>query len=240
MDKLKELQLELDKKIPASAVAEREGTRGAKLSYLHGHYVINRLNTIFGSLGWASDIKHIEKLFEGRVAGSRGETNYVSYRATIRIVVEHGGIRTEHTDIGFGDGQDSNNPGKAHELALKEAVTDGIKRCAKNLGMSMGLALYDKDQPNVEDEAPKKVDSVLTTALPSAKLDLGKTLEQIGVTSKVLVAKQYIKLEDLKAVLKDKYGVGTKESLNGEQAAELLGTLKNLLKEKSNEHNQQQ
>jgi recombination DNA repair RAD52 pathway protein len=54
-------------------------------------------------------------------------------------------------DVGYGDGSDKTNPGKAHELAAKEAVTDALKRCAKNLGMSMGLALYDKTQENVDE-----------------------------------------------------------------------------------------
>ena len=43
----------------------------------------------------------------------------------------------------------NNLPG--YNTKAKEAVTDALKRAAKNLGMSMGLALYDKEQVNVDD-----------------------------------------------------------------------------------------
>jgi hypothetical protein len=70
------------------------------------------------------------------------------------------------SDYGYGDGTDKTNPGKAHELAIKEAVTDGLKRCAKNLGPVMGLALYDKDQTDVKEAETKPVQ---VAVVPKAK-----------------------------------------------------------------------
>ncbi len=43
--------------------------------------------------------------------------------------------------------------GQAHESALKEAETDAMKRAFMTFGNPFGLALYDKTQANVGDEA---------------------------------------------------------------------------------------
>lgn len=135
---------ELDSKIPREAVSLRESGFGKKLSYLEGHYVIDRLNKVIGQGCWGYTIQALN------LVHSTEET--VHYIATINFYANIGDRSCQFTDVGYGDGKDRNNLGKAHELATKEAVTDGIKRCAKNLGMSMGLALYDKEQTNVEDE----------------------------------------------------------------------------------------
>jgi len=140
---------QLDAPIPRSAVSQRQGGGGRSLSYLAGHYVIDRLNKVFGPMNWASKIESLQLVHTAE--------NSVHYIAQVRLVVEdENGKKTEHTDVGYGDGSDKTNIGKAHELAVKEATTDALKRAAKNLGQSMGLALYSKDQENVvEDEEPK-------------------------------------------------------------------------------------
>lgn len=160
MKTLEQINQELDESIPRSAVSSREGGNGKQLSYLAGHYVISRLNKVFGPLAWASDIKSLQLVHSGTTPDRYGKDVHTThYIAQVRLVVQGpDGVATEHTDVGYGDGSDKSNPGKAHELAVKEAVTDALKRCAKNLGMSMGLALYDKDQPNVaDDDAVSKV-----------------------------------------------------------------------------------
>lgn len=143
-----EIRKKLDEKIPRDVISLRDGGGSKKLSYLEGWYVISRLNEVFGQGNWANDVIEMRLVYEGE--GQRGFTCH--YIAKIRLVVDFGdGLKTEFTDYGYGDGSDKMGPGKAHELAVKEAVTDGLKRCAKNLGMSMGLALYDKSQENVDD-----------------------------------------------------------------------------------------
>lgn len=148
---IEQVKEELNANIPGSAVSERDAGQGRKLSYLEGHYVINRLNQIFGPENWNKAIK-LTKTFDGEVNGKP----YTSYMAEVTLSVRFpdGSIKVTQ-DVGFGDGRDS-NPGKTHELALKEASTDGLKRCAKDLGMSLGLALYNKSQENVDYAEPKK------------------------------------------------------------------------------------
>lgn len=142
-----DLQKQLDENIPENVIATRLQS-GKELSYLETWYVIDRLNQVLGQGNWAysSEVNHVHT---GKVTFQSGETNSVHYIARVRLVVTIDNQSTEFTDVGYGDGTDKNNIGKAHELAVKEAVSDGLKRCAKNLGRSMGLALYDKTQEYV-------------------------------------------------------------------------------------------
>ncbi len=154
MKTIEQLESKLDAKIPRSAVKEREGAAGRWFSYLSTDYVIDRNNRVFGNLNWSSETIQNKVVFEGAIPDSRGNPKHcVSYIAIVKIEVRHVGSAsvTSHFGTGYGDGQDSINIGKAHELAAKEAESDALKRACKNLGQSMGLALYDKDQKNVSD-----------------------------------------------------------------------------------------
>lgn len=142
---------QLDAKIPREAISTREAGQGRTLDYVTGFYVIKRLNEVFGPQNWAYD-SEVTLIHEGKLERRSGEVFTAHYRAKVRLVVEFpDGKKTEFGDYGYGDGTDRESQGKAHELAIKESITDGLKRCAKNLGMSFGLALYDKTQEFVDD-----------------------------------------------------------------------------------------
>lgn len=143
-----ELTAKLDSKIPRDVISKREAGNGRTLDYLEGWYVIARLNEVFGQGNWFYTTDEMRLVFEGTVSEKK-VAHYVA-----KVTVNALGIK--FSDYGYGDGMDKYNPGKAHELAVKEAVTDGIKRAAKNFGMSMGLALYDKSRENVENETEVK------------------------------------------------------------------------------------
>lgn len=134
-----------DEKIPRSQIMEREGGGGRTFSYVSGYYVIKRLNEVFGNGGWSYDIIAMEKVH----TESTSKGHSVHYLAQVRLAV--GVLGAVYQEVGYGDGSDKYNIGKAYELAAKEAVTDALKRAAKNLGMSFGLCLYSKDQENVDD-----------------------------------------------------------------------------------------
>ena len=145
---------ELDSKIPREEVSSRDAGQGRRLDYVSGYYVISQLNRILGPDNWAYS-SEVNLLFSGVV----NDRHSVHYSARVRFVAKFpNGETTEFTDYGYGDGMDKTNPGKAHELAIKESITDGIKRCAKNLGNRLGLALYSKDQENVEEKPTAFVD----------------------------------------------------------------------------------
>lgn len=152
-EELKKVREQLDAPIPRSAVSEREAGGGRSLSYVPGWYVIDRLNKIIGQGNWQYEAEDITRVYEGTTTNKRNQTGRaVAYTAKVRLTVEFGEKIVSFVDIGAGKGTDFNSGLEADESAVKEAVTDGLKRCAKNLGMSMGLALYDKSQENVSDE----------------------------------------------------------------------------------------
>lgn len=232
---------ELDADLPRSAVHHREGGGGIKLSYVTGHYVIDRLNKIVGIGRWAYSHKLTQIAdASGMKKDSRGIEKYnTAYLAEVRLVVDLGGVTTEFTEVGYGNGRDS-DPGKAHESATKEAVTDGLKRAAKNLGMSLGLALYDKTQENVSDE-PKKavVDSVdLSTSSKPAGENILKTSslpnedrrtlnDTIRATSERLI-KQGLASRDQLYQLMGTFGAKTKEELSDANAYLFLKKMKEM------------
>jgi DNA recombination protein Rad52 len=154
--------LELQSDLPRTAVKTREGGGGKDLSYVEGWYVIDRLNRIFGNGSWGYTLKQGPTLLEKYETTREGKTTTsVGYMAVVQLHISgfneseelcFSGVEIE--DVGFGSGKDR-DPAAAHEKAMKEAVTDALKRCARCLGPSMGLALYDKSQAAVSgDEAP--------------------------------------------------------------------------------------
>jgi DNA recombination protein Rad52 len=148
----------LEAKIPREAVSLREAGRGQKLSYLETWYVIDRMNKVFGNLNWSSET------VENRMIGTT-DKGYPIYVAKVRIIVNtpNGSIFRDGT--GYGVDKSGLN---AHEMAAKEAESDAFKRAAMKYGTSMGLALYDKTQENVEDTAPVTTTKSSKTATKSA------------------------------------------------------------------------
>lgn len=167
---LEQLKQELDAKIPRDVIKTRDGGNGVQLDYLSSYYVIKRLNEVLGQGNWSYTINALQLVHAGPFEKTNWRTKEkeqhfsAHYLAKILLAVRlSDGTAVTFEDVGYGDGTDKAMLGKCHELASKEAVTDGIKRCAKNLGMSFGLALYDKEQENVSEETE-------TTTGPTGKM----------------------------------------------------------------------
>ena len=118
-------------------VKSRSGGGCRSLSYIEGWHAIAEANRIFGFDGWTSETVSME------CVGNDGGT--VSYVAKVRVTVD--GIVREGWGAGHGRG---GSVGDRHESAVKEAETDARKRALITWGNQFGLALYDKDQTNVE------------------------------------------------------------------------------------------
>jgi DNA recombination protein Rad52 len=148
----REVSLLLSAPLDPSRVSKREGGGGRKLSYLEGHDVIRTANRIFGLGEWGY------RTMELRCVGSEeAERNgkvgaRVGYTAKVEVWVNgsDGNTAAVFSDVGYGDAVDYNSTITPHELASKEAVTDGVKRCLKNFGDQFGLALYEKGAPEHE------------------------------------------------------------------------------------------
>jgi len=124
---------------------------GPKGDYLEGWHVISEANSIFGFGEWSYEISDIRCVSERpRLIGSQNKDGWgVSY--TAHVVVTVAGVR--RGDVGAGHGYDV-DCGLAHESAIKEAVTDALKRSLRTFGNPFGLALYDKSRENVGIDAP--------------------------------------------------------------------------------------
>lgn len=122
---------------------------GMRLSYLEGWDAIGVANDIFDFDGWSSDVIELVHIGTDEYKSSSGKTGWqTAYRAT--VVVHVGDVR--HGDSGFGNGISYANAIESHEMALKEAVTDALKRALRHWGDQFGLCLYDKEQRGVGTE----------------------------------------------------------------------------------------
>ncbi len=118
----------LGQDLDASVVRTRKQA-GQTLSYVGGEYVIARLNDVFGFDGWS--------VAYGAPTVREGD------RPVIYVPVTLTAAGISRGDVGVGLA--ATNSGDAFETAIKAAYTDGLKRAARTLGNTLGLALYEKD-----------------------------------------------------------------------------------------------
>ncbi len=134
--------------LPKDAVKTREGGGSKQLSYVEGWWVIAELNRIIGPGSWSYDCELTETSRE-HGKNKKGDPQWqVSHLAKCTLRVGDCTIG----DYGAGNGAEA-SLGAALEKSAKEACTDALKRCAKSLGMRLGLALYDKEQTHVIDDS---------------------------------------------------------------------------------------
>jgi DNA repair and recombination protein RAD52 len=124
---------------------------GPKGDYIEGWHAIAEANRIFGFGEWSYTIPECTCVHQGpREIGKDKKPGFgVTY--TAKVSVEVGGAIRE--DFGAGHGYDV-DCGLAHESAIKEAITDALKRALRTFGNPFGLALYDKSRENVGIDAP--------------------------------------------------------------------------------------
>lgn len=145
----------LSAKLDKAHVKSREQA-GRTLSYVEGWHAIAEANRIFGFDAWTRETLECKCVSErerkiGREPRTRDGWG-VSYTARVRVNVN--GVVREGVGAGHGIDVDC---GLAHESAIKEAETDAMKRALMTFGNPFGLALYDKEQANVDDGRPAPV-----------------------------------------------------------------------------------
>lgn len=127
---------EWDEPIAYDLLDERQGPGGTILYYISGYRIINILNKFYPH-GWSTNIIEINLVDESNA------NNKVSLgiSLTLRLTIVRANI--SHEDVGFGNG-DGKTKREAYEKAVKEARTDALKRCARNLGDALGNCVYNK------------------------------------------------------------------------------------------------
>lgn len=95
------------------------------------------------SLDLVAQIQHTHDK-DGREIPAHKPRWTVIYRAEIRLSVKDaaGNVIAFYEDAASGDSQNQPSLGDAHDQAMKTAVSQGLKRCAVNLGDQFGLSLY--------------------------------------------------------------------------------------------------
>lgn len=141
-------KIELEKPLSRSHVKGRK-QGGRNVSYIEGWHVIAEANRIFGFDGWSRETVEIKCVSEKDrpIGESKAPGHGVTYICRVRI--EAAGIVRDGCGSGHGIDRDL---GQAHESAIKEAETDAMKRALMTFGNQFGLALYDKEQANVQDD----------------------------------------------------------------------------------------
>lgn len=148
---------------------------GPKGDYIEGWHAIAEANRIFGFGAWSYVVVACTCVHQGpRDIGRDKKPGFgVTYTATVRVTV--GDVQRE--DVGAGHGYDV-DCGLAHESAIKEAVTDALKRALRSFGNPFGLALYDKSRENVGVDAPA-FDAAACLSRLMAGIEKRKTKEDL-------------------------------------------------------------
>jgi recombination DNA repair RAD52 pathway protein len=116
-----------------SRVAKRQQA-GRNLSYLEAWDVKAHLNRIFGFLNWSADVLESSLAFEEK--NEKGQWN-VGYKVTLALRING----ASYTEAAVGSASLPQR-GEAHDMAIKSAESDALKRAAINLGTQFGLSLY--------------------------------------------------------------------------------------------------
>lgn len=132
---------QLLKSLNTNRVAKRSGGGGRQLSYLEAWDVKAHLIRIFGFGEWSWDVLSAELMFES----INGDKTSVGYKVIGQLRIHATGATYTEAAVGS-----SNLPqrGEAHDMAIKTAESDAIKRAAINLGTQFGLSLYDNGSTN--------------------------------------------------------------------------------------------
>lgn len=190
-----------------------------KMDYLEGYHVIDEANAVFGELNWEMRIISPPTFIQ---IGEKG-----LYHCIVEITVAYldddlGSATTvRRQDTGSCPLPKENVEG--HDMAIKGAVTDAMKRCFRTFGQRFGNVLYDK-------AAPWKNNKPGTSGGAAS----GKTPEQS--VAKLQKAKRAIETDTLEEDLKFLEGVidGTEpikyERTNWPKVADTEGKDKEVLK----------
>jgi recombination DNA repair RAD52 pathway protein len=127
---------QLLKPLNPSRVAKRSQA-GRNLSYLEAWDVKAHLIRIFGFGGWSWDVLVAELAFEQEKDGKWN----VGYKVVGRLTIGND-YKPTYTEAAVGTATLPQR-GEAHDMAVKTAESDALKRAAINLGTQFGLSLYD-------------------------------------------------------------------------------------------------
>lgn len=126
---------QLLKPLAANRVAKRQQA-GRNLSYLEAWDVKAHLIRIFGFGGWSWNVVSADLAFEEKNEKGQWSVGY-KVHGTLNIHDLH----CSYSEAAVGSASLPQR-GEAHDMAIKTAESDALKRAAINLGTQFGLSLY--------------------------------------------------------------------------------------------------
>lgn len=141
-----------------SPISEKRVRHLRGMSHLEAWDVRRQLIRIFGFDGFTVETLKLDLVHENgnpnyrkkNKAGEEYGPTYTAwtivYRAEVRLTVKatDGRPLTVFEDAAAGDAVNQPSVGDAHDLAMKTALSQALKRCAVNLGDQFGLSLYNE------------------------------------------------------------------------------------------------
>jgi hypothetical protein len=162
---------QLNRDIENDEISWLDQGRGVSVPFLPLHHYIREANRIFGFGGWEMTTEDLSLVGEWPVF-RHGGRDYpdkvgivVAYRARVRVTVHTDAGPRSSVGCGFcssvayrydNEIPDTCDPSQAHEVALKGAESDALKRALRNWGDRFGLSLYDKDNRPQAQTQPRK------------------------------------------------------------------------------------
>jgi hypothetical protein len=151
-------------------------TRG--LAHMEAWDVRRQLIRLFGFGGYSTETLALDLVAERETKQGERSRWTVVYRAQVRLTI----YDTDGKQLGFWDdgaaGDSVNQPslGDAHDMAMKTALSQALKRCATNLGDQFGLSLYNDGSPEPvvlwsAAHPPKPVADEPTAPMPALDAD---------------------------------------------------------------------
>lgn len=123
------------------------------LSYMEAYDIRAHLNRVFGFARWSADVISMEQIYERFHKNSKGnDAVSVGYRAglTLTVCAPDGELLATYTEYAAGSasGFPITKHADAHDMAIKTAESQALKRAAINLGDQFGLSLYQNGSRN--------------------------------------------------------------------------------------------
>lgn len=121
--------------------------------YMEAYDIRAHLNRVFGFARWSADVISMELVFERFHQNSKKvDAVSVGYRAglTLTVCSPDGELLATYTEYAAGSasGFPVAKQADAHDMAIKTAESQALKRAAANLGDQFGLSLYQNGSRN--------------------------------------------------------------------------------------------
>ena len=170
---------QLLKPLNPQRVAKREQA-GRSLSYLEAWDVKAHLIRIFGFGAWSWEVTDTTLAYEDK--NERGQWE-VGYKVVGTLTIHALGCRYTEAAVGSAS---LPRRGEAHDMAIKTAESDGLKRAAINLGTQFGLSLYNdgtlKDVvgATLDRGQPQPLETQVMAEIPADNDASGMWIEQMA------------------------------------------------------------